>query len=114
MNFLEALKLAKEGKCIRDIEWYHSDYIYINDKNFVNELHSPYTPSIMEMLDEWEIYEKRPKTYTFIQAIEALKEGKMIRRYGHDRELSNKIKNNAEIFSYDDLEARDWLIYSIE
>lgn len=92
MNFIEAVKLAKEGKQIRIPSWSDGVSAYISDLNEEEEFCGLYwknkdishlirfIPNVRSILaDDWEIYEEEPKTYSFQEAIKLAKEGKKIR-----------------------------------
>jgi len=124
MNFLEAVKLAQKGKYIRNTGWCNYQYIYIpkpweefNDV-FFDEDGDEYVFYATEILNNnWIVYQKEPKTYSFPEALEAFKNGKIIKRptEKNTTKLCYKILNdtndgNILIFTYNDTMATDWLI----
>jgi hypothetical protein len=127
MNFIEALRLARQGKYITNKQWSVSVYIYESCGDIFYDSGSKYSFFLPHMLnDDWEIYEERKsKTYNFQEALLALNEGKKIIRlneYDPDKAFVKEggvIKvscyswtydSDEPVFSYDDILASDWII----
>jgi hypothetical protein len=135
MNFIEALKKCYDGSLIRKATWDEGSYLkYENDTINLHTLgtdrtyiYVAYMPDLLKT--DWEIYEERQsKTYNFQEALEALNEGKLIRKLSdlskeNDRGFLYKEEDyirapddyedvpcDEKIFSYNDLYATDWLI----
>lgn len=105
MKFWEAMKALEEGKKVRCLRWSCSGYIE-NTRMFN---YSEY---------EWELFCDPVKTYTFMEAIQLMKEGNKMRRpnYREDSSIfANKIGrikwSNGDRFPIDiaDIEANDWI-----
>jgi len=122
MNFLEAMKLCiiYDKKVTRTDHvhtiWNNIKYIFYNGDllsvcNNNNE-RRPYHISASDISnDDWEIYEEKPKTYTFQEALRAFNEGKNIknpdRTYWVNRRHDYEYE---EIFTLRDVNATDWII----
>lgn len=143
MNFIEAVKLGSEnGKKIKRDYW---TCRYINFIDFGNELElvlstakelrEKYTPTSTDIIaDDWEIYKEKPKTVTFQEAFQALRNGKTIKRASEEIEfyqrstsditiyrqcparsgsglfLQESLDPEVALFSYEDIIATDWII----
>jgi hypothetical protein len=118
MNFIEAIKLAKQGKRIRS-QHTGEKYYQMSDNNqiLVDEDYNTVWYINLEMIlneyDGWEIYKEKSKTYNFQEAFKALKEGKMIRRLetpDKAMQLFSPLIMKDLRFNYDDIVATDWII----
>ena len=122
MNFLEAMKLAiiYDKKVTRTDHvhtiWNNIKYIFYNGDILSvcsnDNKRSPYHISGSDILeDDWQIYEEKPKTYSFPEALEAFKNGKKIKRLAYDWAFTKKEFFTIEqVFSYEDVTANDWII----
>lgn len=83
MKFWEALKHIQEGKKVRVKDWNDDWYVYKSPsgKCIIDEegkpVHLTYEDSLCV---EWELYEEPEKTYTWMEVVEGLKEGKVFAR----------------------------------
>lgn len=133
MNLIEVVKLAKESKKIRRSSWPETEYVYSFEFYRSVEENDVYMTWGFEFPEDWEeedweISEEEFKTYNFQEALEALNEGKLIRKLSdlskeNDRGFLYKEEDyirapdddedvpcDEKIFSYNDLYATDWLI----
>lgn len=124
MNIIEAVRLAQIGKKIRNTDWDENTFIYLSinpgvlywtRRKDVHDYQIPYVPTCGDFSDDWEIYEEKPKTYTFQEAFEAFMEGKTISRLLYVvRYRKEHLHKSGIIFSYDDVLATDWIIIENE
>jgi hypothetical protein len=136
MNFIEALRLAKQGKYIRNKQWSVEVYIFESCGDLFYKSGGRYSFFLPHMLnDDWEVYKEKPKTHTFQEAFEALEAGKRISRTlklapGRERILQKIVNDNGSFimcmdngkkeptigkldqlsFSYEAIVATDWEI----
>lgn len=117
MNFIEAVRLAKRNKKIRKVGWDEDEYITVNGCKLMwapddTNISSEYTIDMNSLLQDWEIYEEKPKTYSFEVALLAFKEGKTISRSSYPWQYSKiRLKNLGNVtFRYEDIIATDWVI----
>jgi len=85
LNFIEAVKAAKDGKKIRNRYWCNHIYvIYKDDKLFLrrsDEDLNLYQVSASSIIaDDWEIVPDSPETMGFMEAWAEAKQGKKIAR----------------------------------
>lgn len=116
MKFSEAMKALEEGKEVRCIRW--PSQHKCSHGNLYTALVSH------ESIDyalEWEVYQESEKTYTFMETVKGLKEGKRFKRLGWENDdayivsykewngsvaMEGKDRNN---FIIKDFEATDWV-----
>lgn len=137
MNFIEAAKLAEEGKKIRRSNWDKKLYIKIGDPRssttydllfWYEKNNADYKINCTDILaTDWEIYkEEKIKTYNFQEALEGLNEGYKIKRLSTEiifiKDQHNKIHKiipyyavlkrdfDYSIFTYEDVIGTDWII----
>jgi hypothetical protein len=115
MNFIEALKLAQRGKKIRKVGWDEDEYITVNGCKLIwapddTNISSEYTIDMNSLLQDWEIYEEKPK-YSFQEALKAFNEGKNIRSSDRTYWVSRRHDYEyEETFTLRDVNATDWVI----
>jgi hypothetical protein len=132
MNFLEAMKLAREGKQIRRPTWAKTNYIYLQNDRVINESCHYITLGVDAMLQEdWEIYVKETEIelHSFQEAFTAFnKRGVQIKRFStevafyktssgdntffkmYTSGIPDLKTHQQEAFNYDDIMANDWII----
>jgi len=124
MNFIDAVKLAQKGKYIHIPIWPNKHYVYIPkpwqefNNIFFDQDGDEYVFSAGEILNyHWRIYPQKPKTYSFQEALEAFKSGKIIKRVPEKSHtlLCYSLPNEANdgnilMFTYNDTMATNWLI----
>lgn len=127
MKFWEAMKALEEGKKVRPRDYPSSYYVYVGPRNNLC-VHSPQgdfdkadCPLNRVYIDEWELYEEPEKTYTFMEVVKGLREGKSFVRAGRDvpDAISSHHKRwpgsyiftalEPSHFTLEDLEATDWV-----
>lgn len=111
MKFYEALKALDEGKKVRVKTWHNKNaYVMQDFPHAIDNEGRPWETAHFFMGEsnkqlEWEIYEKPPKPYTFMEVVKGLKEGKRFRR-----KYWNELLFGAPPFlSKEDFEATDWI-----
>lgn len=73
MNFLEALQKCYNGFKIHREGWNSVTYLIFEDGNILiapsnkTRIYDPFFPDLLK--NDWQIYEEKPKTYTFQEAI---------------------------------------------
>ena len=126
MNFMEAVKELKTGKKVRRISWSNTEAhikkvdgnhyiffatIYNAENNQGIPRHDSYSFREYEILaNDWEIYEEECKLHTFEEALKALKNGAQIYRKSCATQVHRKTDRQFLFYSYDDFEAKDWII----
>lgn len=121
MKFWEAMKALEEGKKVRCCNWLKHEFIFKELKygfiSYINDIWKG--PSGYWVCNEWEIYEEPIKTYSFMEILPFLKEGKKIKRndWSHHWKIINGL---ICIFCEEEylpahiypkyLEATDWII----
>jgi hypothetical protein len=123
LNFIEAVKAAKEGHIIRRDSWCNAVMLISDGTSLVRKGHPGYyTPTVDSCLsDNWEIVQK---PMTFMEAIAKMKEGKSTTRFGdllllayidgRDDPSSSGIMVHTERppvnrLRVEDVEATDWI-----
>lgn len=122
MKFWEAMRVLDEGHKVRHYSWYKEEFIrldmidgLLDEKDSLTCLHIN-NDSIKGL---WLFYEEQPKTYTFMEAIQFMKQGKCIKRkdWSHfiDKRGDSQLywdRIGAGIYSptISDIEATDWTI----
>jgi len=107
MKFWEALKALEEGKWVsrkhfdrfKPIRNLSEMAFFLADccvDEMVNRLNA-----------EWELYEEPKRTYSFMEVVQGLKEGKMFRRRYMQGFLRKETLHFAS-FKIEDFEATDW------
>lgn len=109
------MSLAQGGKIRRKPWVIRSNYIrHIDRDYFLDENDKQYSLSREDMISsDWELYEEKSKTYSFLDAIMALEKGKNIKRFNDDgsyKFIAPWNKNGENLFSYDDVRALNWII----
>jgi len=62
MNFIEAIKLAEEGKKIRSVNWNYDEFIFYEPYHWYNPAKSyAIMPRYEELIAPWEIFEGEPE-----------------------------------------------------
>lgn len=118
MKFWEAMKALEEGKRVRYTGWGNSR-CYITHSIHTSLIHQV---NVREMGGEWELYEEPEKTYSFMEVVRGLREGKAYKRKGwddHTRPFSWDApmrspmryteRTEKHFFSLNDFEATDWV-----
>ena len=126
MNFTEAVKLAQEGKYIRNTGWCSYQYIYIpkrwekfNDV-FIDEDGDEYVFYANEILNNnWIVCQEEPKTYSFQEALKALEKGKKISRPfelapGRKRTLRKIVNDDGSFIMYEDDGKKVYQLYKLD
>jgi hypothetical protein len=116
MNFIEAMKLLKEGYKITKDCWDKENYIYLEGHWVVfDEGQEVHNFSFYDYLYEgWKIYLKERKLHTFEEAIAAFKRGKTIRREAIRRFEYSAVNSSNPYFEIHDVLANDWIIVEEE
>lgn len=115
MNFIEAVRLAEKGKKIKRMDWTNNDYLIALNFTLVwgTILGNPPYNDILEsfLANDWEIYEEKPKTVDFQEALKTLNTNKSIKRIGQKKWLNYNFMSEVDkLFSYEDIHAKDWII----
>jgi hypothetical protein len=118
MKFWEAMKALEEGNKVRCLSWEKDNilpYEHEDDPNCIT-VHIDWERLLKT---DWEIYEAPAKTYTFMEAVKLMKEGKTMRRiiwntYEYIRFKGGMIMDEGETpdmrFIDEDFEATDWIV----
>lgn len=118
MKFWEAMKAIEEGKKVRLIDRSVDSSIYSEDNisYALAECSARWIDILIHY--EWELYEKPQKTYTFMEVIRGLKEGKKFKRptwketnffWSNHSILVNELNEIGHFLIFDDFEATDWI-----
>ena len=118
MNFIEAIKLARQGKIMgykdadEDIMYLseHGEYSSTNECLVgvdTTKLEEVYIGNILR--DDWIEVEPKIELYSFEEALTAFKKGKTIYRKG-DRNDWFSLPNEKKCFICEDVMANDWII----
>ncbi len=115
MKFEEAFTILREGRKVKSRDRMFdsledlSEYLNILNKRGI----------LRNFNMEWELYEEPVKTYSFMEMIPLLKEGKKFKRpiwgdyflgYSHSFYLQGKnVPCDASPFNMENIEANDWL-----
>lgn len=127
MKFWEAMKALEEGKKVRCKTWSKGGNIYIelpigSPNKFLSESGRSAQLCIssdLHLFDEWELYEEPVKTYSFIEILPFLKDGKKARRNCFRGDAHIYLKKTGRIswsngdnfpFSFQDFEVTDWIL----
>lgn len=115
MKFWEAMKALEEGKKVRMLSWPSTSYIS-NTENTTGLQGCLLISNGWNKI--WEIYEEPQKTYTFMEVVKGLKEGKRFRRKDWNNSASFYMVS-GELYAYDkdkyikfglqEYEADDWI-----
>lgn len=95
MNFIEALQKCYNGFKIQREGWNSVTYLMYESTNILiihadkKCIYDPFFPDLLK--NDWQIYEEKPKTYTFQEAFEFYKECKRIRRLNIPDWLSSTV-----------------------
>lgn len=121
MKFSEAIKALEEGQKIRCVEWGKKDFWHkdiLNTSSSQNVWSDAAYRLLLCMLSNWEIYQEREKTYTFMEVVSELKEGKRFRRKNWINPQFFLVKEaDGYVFCFSgrtwlqlqDFEATDWI-----
>lgn len=123
MKFYEALKALEDGAKIRSVNDPSGQYlIKILDAVLLRSEGKMYDKSSTALgnliLQEWEIYEEPETTYTFMEVVKELREGKkFIRTYWRPDRLNMVLTRTGLVNSFlhpqimcvEDFEATDWV-----
>ena len=114
MKIEETLKHLQQGKKVRRINWFMKDYIYlINNETYKHvEIEdsedSPFKFYYLDLIgNDWEIYSK---PLTFLEAMEALREGKNVRRKDAPNYYCVPGNQSYIVLSAEDVTSDDWEI----
>lgn len=138
MNFIEAVKLGIENckkikrdywtcRYIRFVDFGNELEIVLRSDTGIRSREKKYIPTSTDiMATDWEVYEEELKKVNFQEALEALKDGKIIKRKDSMFYKNSDVKNgvfikeyhyknyklmvNASIFTYEDVTSTDWII----
>ena len=112
MKFSEAMKALEEGKKVRREDWNEGCFVYVlNDSVFDEKGSSRSIYLSAPFLENWELYEEPVKTYSFIEAVQLMKEGKTIKRKYWGSWYSMRITYDYTFkFTTEDIEATDWMV----
>lgn len=113
MKFWEAMKALEEGKKVRASNW--EKEVWIDKDSDQTGL-----PMILNLfaLHEWELYEEPEKTYSFMEVVQGLREGRKFVRKGHASDLAlfvmgfeiyPRSKFGIQNMRMEDFEATDWI-----
>jgi hypothetical protein len=86
LNFIEAVQAAKSGQKVRRAELWDDAYICVDSTlGEVMRCRGDYTKPLCPLVDDflatnWEIVPDPPKTMTFMEAVEEMKQGKKVSR----------------------------------
>lgn len=109
MKFWEAMKALEEGKKITCLEWAGTSGDYIDKERLLANDYA-YEGPFSHWQSEWELYEEPVQTFTFIQVIQGLKEGKGFKRKSWEHPDCVLYNKNRNIFLIlEDFEANDWI-----
>jgi len=136
LNFMEVVRAAKETGCkIRRADWSNYDFVL---KLWLGRYYTKHEGTLYEFLQEdfdandWEIVSELPKTMTFHEMLEMLREGKKVKRLAfakcgskkgvkyiklEDRifyETSNNNLDSVFTLVLEDIDATDWVIHMEE
>ncbi len=132
MKFWEAMRALEEGNSVKPSTWEGHIKWHLENWNGTKIIKTTNgSPGIdfsvylyQHLSDEWEIYEEPQKTYSFIEIIKGLKEGKKFRRRFWNEESLLGSEETQEILGYrrltnqkgrittlfiEDFEATDWI-----
>ena len=121
MKFSEAMAALEAGKKVRLPEWPESQYIHLQQHWIQDERLRDCDIDCSWIKDNWELYEEPIKMYSFMEAVQLMKEGKKVKRlHGSFGDFSIKrapcdfIFYCKESISFplriSDVEATDWII----
>ncbi len=88
MKFWEAMKAVHEGKSIRRTDWRGSGRVYFNKDIYLGLCHETdeslgdYFMHSTDFISGWEIYEQPEKTFSFMDAMKLVEDGKKVKRLG--------------------------------
>ncbi len=111
MEFWQAMKSLQEGKSVRCKDWFPNSHAYLTPLGVV-------LFGIEGRLDiyihyDWELYEQPIETYTFMEILPGLQEGKVYSRKGRVWKVYKTNSGNHEViigvFRIEDFEACDWI-----
>lgn len=116
MKFWEAMKALEEGKKVRKKRWEKDAFLPTRRNLDGSEWIILATIGLNE---DWELYEEPEQTYSFMEVVKGLKEGKEFRRKSWpNKEYSIKLfvpgimnsKTASACYLYpEDFEASDWV-----
>lgn len=125
MKFWEAIKALEDGNKIRCKDWPGGYYLYaqlnVYDERILVDEECRAIFSAIHVDKEWEIYQDPVKTYSFMESMELLKEGKKVKRKEwhsgwltierscicHQDEYMDPAPRH---FYLKDIEASDWVV----
>ena len=127
LNVMEAVRAAKDGKKIRRASWLPGEAIYHSSDRFRFACDDRLYENFLTydiLADDWEIVPEPPKTMTFQEAVEAMKQGMAITRASNRRftfrystALNNRFVRIERLkplkeasFYIEDINATDWII----
>lgn len=120
MRFSEAMKALEEGKRVRPKYWHKDCFLCRGSDGTIVDAAKSSMFCIEEWsLMEWELYEEPEKTYTFMEVVQGLKEGKRFKRkdwgdwflaYSQCTYIEGKgIPPCFAPFTIENFEANDWI-----
>jgi len=123
LNFIEAVKAAKEGKKIRRKYWLTHVYIYDANGEYIQHNKRQYNFGFGDYVDEdWEIVPDPPKTMGFMEAMAKVKAGHGVsrncwsNRFVRNGTFTIVVVENASRYAgnyvptHDDIDATDWVV----
>ena len=111
LNFVEAVKAAKEGRKIRRATWTDNSYVVFRYNHITYEFNeccdpeSPHYNCDDYLAEDWEIIAEME----FMEAFRLMKQGKDIRRLSVIGQKFWGYSYNTDVFSINDIEATDWI-----
>lgn len=108
MRLSEAIKCLEEGKKVRKTDWINTCYLHLVGKRLMDEEGGYYDLYSNCFYYDWEIYEEPEKTYSFMEAVQLVKEGKTVTRRDY---VGCKLReSHFYINKIEDIEANDWIV----